>query len=93
MLNEQVGSANLALCRGPPCAATKGAGAVVLGHVKLELLGVGALWRLPAGLLLLGVEVVGEVLGVAVADFPARWEAGVGLLKERQRHVSRLRFR
>lgn len=79
MLDEQVGGADLAL--GAAADATgAGAGAVVLGHVDLELLGVGALGGLPAGLLLLGVEVVGEVLGVAVADLPVGGEAGLGLL-------------
>lgn len=48
--------------------------AVVLGHVRLKHLGVGAGGGLPARLLLRGIEVVGEVLGVAVADFPAGGE-------------------
>lgn len=54
-------------------------GAVVLGHVVLELLGVGAWWGLPAGVAVEAVEVVWQVLGVAVADLPVGGEAGLVL--------------
>ena len=51
--------------------ALGGGGArVVLGHVVFELLRVGSRRRLPARVLLGRVEVVGEVLAVAVADLP-----------------------
>lgn len=59
--------------------AGTGANAVVGGHVDLELLRVGARGGLPAGVLLVGVEVVGEVLGVGVSNLPAGGKASVGL--------------
>jgi len=54
--------------------------AVVLGHVGFQLFGVGAGGGLPSGLFGGTVEVVGEVFGVGVADFPGGGEAGVGLI-------------
>ncbi len=54
---------------------------MVDGHVVLELLGVRLRGRLPARHLLGGVEVVGQVLGLAVAHFPVWREAGLGLLE------------
>ena len=45
----------------------------------LELFGVGAGGGLPARDLFDRVEVVGEVFGVRVADFPAGREAGISL--------------
>ena len=49
---------------------------MVCGHVCLYFLGVCA-WRgFPARFLGAGVEVVGEVFRVGVADFPLGWEAG-----------------
>lgn len=44
---------------------------MMLSHIRLELLGIGS-WRwLPSRLFLRLVEVVWEVLGVGVTDFPA----------------------
>lgn len=81
MLHQQVGSPDATLgdggARGLARAVRRG-GLVVDGHVDLELLGVGALGGLPARDGLLGVEVVGEVLAVAVADLPACGKAGFG---------------
>ena len=54
------------------------AAAVVLRHVGFYLVRVCAGGGLPAGFLGAGVEVVGEVFGVGVADFPLGGEAGVG---------------
>lgn len=76
MLDQQVGGTDLALVRST-AGATRGGGAVVLGHVDLELLGVGAGGRLPAAALLDGVEVVGQVLGLGVTHFPVGGEAGL----------------
>lgn len=77
VLEEQMCDADLA--RLGALGGGEGA-AVELGHIDLELLGVGALWGLPPRVLLGGVEVVGQVLAVAVADFPAGGEAGLWLL-------------
>lgn len=49
---------------------------MVLGHVDLELLGVGAGRRLPSAILVGRVEVVGQVLGLRVAHFPICGETG-----------------
>lgn len=48
---------------------------VVEGHVCFNFLGVGAWGWFPAGFFCRGVEVVGEVFGVGVADFPGWGEA------------------
>lgn len=45
--------------------------AVVLGHVNLELLNIGARRGLPARVLLCRIEVVGQVLAAAVAHLPS----------------------
>lgn len=88
MFDEQVGGADLALVVGISVSILvavlargggRRRGAVVLGHVGFELFGVGAGGGLPAGFFGRGVEVVGEVFGVGVADFPGGGEAGVGL--------------
>lgn len=69
--------------RGSDLAVLGGAGgrvrgrAVVQRHVGFDLVRVRARGRLPAGLLGAGVEVVGEVFGVGVADFPLEGQAGV----------------
>ncbi len=55
-----------------------GGGAVVEGHVGFYLFGVRAGRWFPAGFFGGGVEVVGEVFGIGVADFPLGGEAGVG---------------
>ena len=53
---------------------------MVLGHVALELLGIGS-WRwLPSRLFHGLVEVIGEVFGLRVADFPSGGETCVGLV-------------
>lgn len=78
VLDQQVGGADLVI-RDAGNGAGAGAGAVVGGHVVLELLGVRARRRLPSRDFVGGVEVVGEVLGVGVADFPVGGQAGVSL--------------
>lgn len=86
VLDQQVGGANLAL--GDARDGTgSGTGTVVLGHVVLQLLRVGAGGGLPAGNLVDRVEVVWEVLGVGVTDFPVGRQAGVRLFN-RARNVS-----
>lgn len=47
-----------------------------LGHVDLELVNVGAGGGLPAGSLGRAVEIIREVLGLGVADFPVFGETG-----------------
>ena len=49
---------------------------VVEGHVCFYFFGIGAGGGFPAGFFGGGVEVVGEVFGVGVADFPGGGEAG-----------------
>lgn len=73
VLDQQVGGADLVGRLGHG-GARRGR-AVVYGHVFLELLRVRVGRRLPARDLLGGVEVIGEVLGVAVAHLPARGES------------------
>ena len=53
-----------------------GGGGVVQGHVGFYSFGIAAGGGLPAGFFGVGVEVVGEVFGVGVADFPGGGEAG-----------------
>lgn len=78
VLDEEVGGADLAL--GDAGGGSRaGTGTVVGGHVVLQFVGVGAGGRFPAGDLFEGVEVVGEVLGVGVADLPVGRQPGVGL--------------
>lgn len=55
-----------------------GGGTVVKGHVGFYLVRVRARGGFPAGFFGGGVEVVGEVFGVGVADFPLGGETGVG---------------
>lgn len=78
VLDKQVGSADFALGNAGDGAGT-GAGAMMGGHVMLELVGVGAGRGLPSRDLFSVVEVVGEVLGVGVADFPVGGEPGFSL--------------
>lgn len=54
----------------------EGGGGVVRRHVGFEEGGVGAGGGFPAGFLVGGVEVVGQVLGVGVAHFPGGGESG-----------------
>ena len=65
---------------------------VVQGHVCFYFFGIGAGGRFPAGFLGGGVEVVGEVFGVGVADFPGWGQAGFlgGLEGEGEVSESRL---
>lgn len=56
------------------------AAAVVFCHVDLELVRVGSRRGLPARVLLDRIEVVGQILALAVAHLPAGWKACVGLL-------------
>jgi hypothetical protein len=77
VLDEQVGGADLARLG----ALSDQAAAVVLGHVELQLLRVGAGGGFPARVLLGRVEVVGQVLALAVAHFPVRGKARVGVLR------------
>lgn len=78
VLHKKMRSTDLALrdsrdsTRSRPCA-------MMGGHVMLELLGVGSLWGFPSRDLLGGVEVVGEVLGVGMANFPVGRKTGVSL--------------
>jgi hypothetical protein len=74
VLDEQVGGADLAL--GGVGQGALARGGVVSGHIVLEAVGVGALRRLPARDLVDGVEVVGQVLGVGVANLPVGGEPG-----------------
>lgn len=78
VLDQQVGGANLAL-RDTRDGAGALAGAVVVGHVVLQLLAVGAGRGLPSRHLVGGVEVVGQTLGVGVAHFPVGGETGLSL--------------
>lgn len=56
---------------------------MVLCHVDLELVDVGSRGGFPPGSLGHAVEVVREVLGLGVADFPVFGEAGFdGLLNK-----------
>ena len=77
MLDEQMGRSDLPILGGAG-GGRVGGGAVVDGHVGLYLFRVGAGRGLPAGFLGGGVEVVGQVLGVGVSDFPLGGETGVG---------------
>lgn len=79
VLDEQMGSADLALGGGDGLGSGAKAGAVVGSHVVLQLVRVGPCRRLPAGDLFGGIEIVGEVLGVGVSYFPAVGETGVSL--------------
>lgn len=56
-----------------------GGGGVVDGHICFHTLWIGARGGLPPRLFAAGVEVIGEVFGVGVPDFPAGGEAGFGV--------------
>jgi len=75
MLDKQMCGAYLAFRR--PTASLRlqlreriGGGGVVYGHVRFYFLRVGAGGWFPAGFLGGGIEVIGEVLRIGVADFP-----------------------
>lgn len=78
MLDEQVRAANFAaevlgllLGRRAAAVGLGEVGGVILAHVVFQGLGVGFGRRLPFGFLGGGVEVVGQVFAVGVADFLA----------------------
>jgi hypothetical protein len=76
MLDKQMACADLASIQVTVGRSLDQLGVtVVLGHVAFQLLGVGSWRRLPSGLFLRVVEVVGQVLGVRVTNFPSGWEA------------------
>lgn len=52
---------------------------MVLGHVLFQRVGVAAFRWFPSRDFVGGIEVVGEILAVAMANFPARREAGFDL--------------
>lgn len=58
MLDEQMSTPNLIFLSVAQGWSTDGCG-MVAGHEVLELFGISALWWFPAGLLCIGVEVVG----------------------------------
>jgi hypothetical protein len=72
MLDEQVATANLALTLATGLGAS--CWGVVRRHVELKCLGIGVRRRFPPRLLGSGVEVVGEVLGVRMTNFPTGGE-------------------
>ena len=94
--------ADLAFVVSPSAGAAAGGDGVgggcgvVQGHVCFYFFGVGAGGRLPAGFFCVRVEVVGEVFGVGVADFPGGGEAGFlgcgGLEGGKKEGVSRCGF-
>lgn len=77
MLHQQMGRSDFPIF-GRARSGRVGGGTVVEGHVGLDLVGVRARGRFPAGLFGGGVEVVGEVFGVGVPDLPLGGETGVG---------------
>lgn len=83
MFDQEMGGADLALSCGTRAvdAGSGGGsgGAVVSGHVEFQFVRVGILGRFPARFMRLLVEVVGQVLGVGVPDFPVGREASVSL--------------
>lgn len=76
MFDEEVSGADFAV--GLTCGLGIGGSGVVGGHEEFEFLGVGFCWGVPTRLMAAVVEVVREVFGVGVADFPVRGQAGVG---------------
>jgi hypothetical protein len=77
VLDEQVCGADLPRLGALSHQAT----AVVLGHVKLQLLCVGARRGFPSRVLLCRVEVVRQVLALTVAHLPVGGEAHIGVLR------------
>lgn len=80
VLDEQMGGADLVLWDAGD-STVAGASAVVGGHVVLEFLAVGSGGRFPTRDLFLGVEVVGQVLGVGVTNLPVGGETGISLME------------
>ncbi len=87
MLDEQMRRADLAL-GDTRDGVRPGAGAVVRSHVVLELVAVGSGGRLPSRNLLGHVEVVRELLGLGVSNFPVGRETGIRLEKQESIGVS-----
>lgn len=86
VLDEQVGSSDLSTI-SRASIGTAGIGPdlwsrVVLCHVGLELLSVGSRGWFPSRQFLAFVEVVGEVLGVGVSNFPSSGETVICLCAE-----------
>lgn len=83
MLDQQVTCSDLAtvpsIAVGSSSIGSDFRSAVVLRHVSLELFGVGSWGRFPSRQFLRFVEVVREVLGIRVADFPAGGQACICL--------------
>lgn len=79
MFDEEVVGVDLALLGVGDLDLAVAVHGVLIGHVVLELLGVGAGGRDPVRDLVDGVEVVGEVLGLGVADLPIGGETGGSL--------------
>lgn len=80
MLHQEMTATDLSLALTefrPSCRS-----AVVVGHVDLELFGVGVRRGLPAGFFGGGTEVVGEVLGVGVANLPSCWKTCFDLKRD-----------
>lgn len=89
MFHQQVCGADLALSLPTSIVdSSTGGRAVVFGHVDLEPIGIGSWWGLPAAAAVDRVEVVWEVLGLAVSNFPIRRESCLGLIVKEEWHVS-----
>ena len=73
MFDEEMGTSDLAFSRRESCGRNA-LGAVVGGHVCLELVRVGSGWWFPSRVFRLGVEVVWKVLGVGAAHLPSLGE-------------------
>lgn len=77
VLDQQVAATDLALTLARGLWAS--CGSMVLRHVQFQFLSVGVGRRFPARFFGGGVEVVGEVLGVGVANLPASRKSRVSL--------------
>jgi hypothetical protein len=77
VLDEQVAAADFAFAFARGIGT--GSRGVVLRHVDLKFLGIGAGRRFPARFFCVGVEVVRKVLGVRMTNFPCIGETGVSL--------------
>jgi hypothetical protein len=74
MLHQQVGAPNLARDREVCCRDTLRA--VVICHILLECIRVGAGWGLPSRVFSFGVEIVREVLCIGTAHLPTLGQTG-----------------
>lgn len=73
MLDQQVGTSNFVFLVGAEVAVD--AGGVMICHVHLQFVGIGAFWWFPSRFLVVGIEVVRKVLGVGDANLPRFWQA------------------